>query len=196
MKKQSNFQAYCRALWDEPINKVFAVLEIVGFVTAAALVIDDWGEAAATLFFVAALFCGSYLTFQKQREAIAKLQQALIDIAPDVVPMPLETPSYGAPVTLHIRNEGKSPARNISIKMNHRDAIFSAKKGTLKPDENAFLELKGSLIATVNSRVGVRRRMANDPTILICEFSTPSGVTYIRQWECEWGAEWTLKKSY
>ena len=196
MKKQSDFQAFCRALWEEPVNKVFAVLEIVGFVGAAVMVFDDLGEAAAALLFVAVFVWGNYLIFKKQQATIVKLQRALVDTAPDIVPMPLKTPSYGAPVTLHIRNEGKSPARNISIKMNHRDAIFSAKKGTLKPDENAFLELKGSLIATVNSRVGVRRRMANDPTILICEFSTPSGVTYTKQWECEWGGEWTLKKSY
>jgi hypothetical protein len=45
MKKQGNLQAYGRALWDQPINKVFAVLDVVGFTAAAALIIDDLIEA-------------------------------------------------------------------------------------------------------------------------------------------------------
>jgi hypothetical protein len=194
MKKQSDFQAFCKALWDQPVNKVFAVLEILGFVGAAVVVIDHLGEAAAALLFVAVLVGGNYLIFKKQKATIVKLQRALVDTAPDIVPMPIEIPSSGQPFTLRIRNEGKSSARNIGVRMNYKDYIFSARRGSLKPDEETSLELTSAPVGTWDSRVRVHRMIAGDQTVVLnCEFSSPSGIAYITRWECEWSTEWTFK---
>lgn len=195
MKKQDDLWAFGKALWDEPINKLLTVLDIVGLVGAALIVIDDLSEAVSTLLFVAVLLANNYLIFRKQRRTITRLQHALTDTSPDVVPMPIETPSSGQPFSLRIRNEGKSPARNVSIRMNYKDRIFSAKRGSLKPDETISLDLQATLIGPIASKARVRRMMTSDQMVVMnCEFSCPSSFTYLTQWECEWGAEWTFKK--
>lgn len=194
--KRNDLQAFLQALWDEPINRVFAALNIISFMVAAIFVIDDYVEALAALLFVGLLFWGNYLIFTKQRATIAMLQHSLVDTAPEIVPMPIETiPSSNQPFILRIRNEGERPARNVGLRINYKDYIFSAEKGSIKPDEEISLELEGSLVNTPDSRIRAHRMMTSDETtILICEFSTPSGVNYVTRWECEWGKEWTRKK--
>ena len=80
MRKQSDFQAYLKAVGDAPVNIVFIVLDIVSLVTVLIWVVDDWKELAVTLIFLTVMLCGNYLIFKKQRETIGDRENRIAEL--------------------------------------------------------------------------------------------------------------------
>ena len=175
-------KAYGNAQLDMPVQTCLAVLTILG-VGAMSIFI----EPRLSLLIIIVVVLSQYGIFRK---LIAKINE----LQPDVVPRPFkmsldsENPKNYGGIILPIRNEGKSPARNIHIKMTHKDRIFPSEYASLTPDDGIVcLKLGWFSVGPSNSRERIQKMESDDETVrLECRFSDPSGVDYSTYWECEW----------
>jgi hypothetical protein len=76
-KSQSTKRSFLAAFWEDAVQRILTVLDIVAFLAIVIIVVDDWYELVAVLVFVGVWLWSYYSTFKKQQKHIAQLEGKL-----------------------------------------------------------------------------------------------------------------------
>jgi gas vesicle protein len=78
MKKPQNIKrSFLTAFWEDTVQRILTVLDIVGFLAIVLIVVDDGYELVAVLVFVGVGLWSNYTTFKKQQGRITQLEEEL-----------------------------------------------------------------------------------------------------------------------
>lgn len=88
--KNTDLQAYIKALVETPITILFLILDISAIVAVFLWVVDDLSELLVSITFIVVIHIGHFLIFKRQQKTIGELENRIVDFENSIPKLALD----------------------------------------------------------------------------------------------------------